>query len=324
MHHAFYLGHDVLWRVRDPISQWIWAYHNGYGIPITWPKLKPLGTWHWNAESTLQRNIAPHQGSILGLLGLWAGAVGSCQLSTHGYHFIIVSFILNAHYSPMQECDVSHSPLFTRPSPWPKHKSLEAWHWNAERLLLTSLLLSLYSILTIYCVLLCMSIGGGLGIPFPAIYAAWSLTLKCWNALKCTMEKNHLSLSFIKDRSRDCCVSGWVLWGPVIPAPVIITSLLLSLYSILTIYCVPLCMSVMHDALGMVTNHWKLEIFPHYLLCPTLYECNAWCIRGGLGIPYPAIYLGHDVLWRVGDPISQWMMAPDPSTNHWEPGVQML
>ena len=41
-------------------------------------------------------------------------------------------------------------------------------------------------------------------------------------------------------------------------------------------------------------------------------------------MPYPSIYLGHDVLWRVRDPISQWMMAPDPSTNHWELGIEML
>ena len=54
----------------------------------------------------------------------------------------------------------------------------------------------------------------------------------------------------IKDRSQDPWVSGQVLWGPVIPAPTVITSLLLALYSMLTIYCVLLCMSVMHDALG--------------------------------------------------------------------------
>ena len=59
------------------------------------------------------------------------------------------------------------------------------------------------------------------------------------------MEKNHPSSGFIKDQSRGPRVSGLVLWGPVIPAPVVITSLLLSLYSILTIYCVLLCMSVM-------------------------------------------------------------------------------
>ena len=56
----------------------------------------------------------------------------------------------------------------------------------------------------------------------------------------------------IKDRSWGPWVSRWVLWGPLIPAPVVITSLLLSLYSVLSIYCVLLCMSVMHDALGRV------------------------------------------------------------------------
>ena len=44
-------------------------------------------------------------------------------------------------------------------------------------------------------------------------------------------------------------VSGQVLSGFVIPVPVVIISLLLSLYSILTIYCVVPCMSVMHDVL---------------------------------------------------------------------------
>ena len=53
----------------------------------------------------------------------------------------------------------------------------------------------------------------------------------------------------IGDQSRSHRVSGQVLWGPVIPAPVVITSLLLSLYSILIIYCVLPCVSVMHDVL---------------------------------------------------------------------------
>ena len=30
------------------------------------------------------------------------------------------------------------------------------------------------------------------------------------------------------------------------------------------------------------------------------------------------------MLWRVRDLISQWIMAPEPSTNHWEPGIEML
>ena len=76
----------------------------------------------------------------------------------------------------------------------------------------------------------------------------------------------------IKDRSWGPWVSRWVLWGPLIPAPVVITSLLWSLYSILTIYCVLLCMSVMHDALGRVghlipcylhglePDHWKPDM----------------------------------------------------------------
>ena len=112
--------------------------------------------------------------------------------------------------------------------------------------------------LTIYCVLACMSVmhdalGGSHSLL--RIYPAWpltqaqtigSLTLKRW---KCNMEKNHFSSGLIGDRSWDPRVSGRVLWGLVTPVPVVITSLLLSLSSILTIYCVLPCMSVMHDVL---------------------------------------------------------------------------
>ena len=31
----------------------------------------------------------------------------------------------------------------------------------------------------------------------------------------------------------------------------------------------------------------------------------------------------HDVLWRVGDPISRWM-APDLNTNHWNPDIETV
>ena len=37
--------------------------------------------------------------------GLWAGAVGSRHSSTRGYHFIVVGFILNAHYLLCPKCD---------------------------------------------------------------------------------------------------------------------------------------------------------------------------------------------------------------------------
>ena len=60
------------------------------------------------------------------------------------------------------------------------------------------------------------------------------------------MEKNHPHQALIPGP----WVSGRVLWGPVILAPVVT-------YSILTIYCVLLCMSVMHDALG--DGHKPLE-----------------------------------------------------------------
>ena len=85
-------------------------------------------------------------------------------------------------------------------------------------MVIISLLLALYSILTIYCV----------------------LNTNHWKR-DIEMLKVHYGEKspLIKDQSRGPQVSGRVLWGPVIPVPVVITSLLLSLYSTLTIYCVP-------------------------------------------------------------------------------------
>ena len=119
--------------------------------------------------------------------------------------------------------------------------------------IITSLLLSLYSILTIYCVLLCMSAMhdalGRVGDPVPCYLR--SLEPDHWKLDIVTLKVHYgEKSSLIKDQSWGLWVSGWVLWGPLIPAPMVITSLLLSLYSVLTIYCVLLCMSVMHDAFG--------------------------------------------------------------------------
>ena len=160
-------------RIGDPISRYLpgpWCIMEGWGsnIPMNdgpWPRHKSLGTWRLNAVSTLQKSIAPHQGlilrppglwagvvSILGPPGLWAGAVGSRHSNTHGYHFIIVGFILNTHYllcPTLYECDawciggglgIPFSTIYPAwPLTWPKPQTIG------------------------------------------------SLTLKCW---KCTMEKN--------------------------------------------------------------------------------------------------------------------------------------
>ena len=99
MHDA--LGKD--WGSHIPLSTWAMMYYGGSGAIIDWDmgsltQAQTIGNLALNAESTLQRSIAPHQGSILGPPGLWEGALGSRHLSTHGYYFIIVHFILNAHY----------------------------------------------------------------------------------------------------------------------------------------------------------------------------------------------------------------------------------
>ena len=87
-------------RVGDPIP----CYLRGLA-PDHWkPDIEMLKV-HYGEKSPL---IQPHQGSILGPLGLWVGAVGCPHSSTRGYHFIVVVFILNTHYllcPTLYECD---------------------------------------------------------------------------------------------------------------------------------------------------------------------------------------------------------------------------
>ena len=145
----------------------------------------------------------------------------------------------------------------------------------------------------------------------------------------------------IKDRSRGPRVSGQVMWCPVIPAP---TGIPGSLGGYHFIVVVLICM--MHwGGLGapfrVIYAAWRLAISslirPHRGSIPgalgllgcccgvlSFHFLTIYCVLPCVSVMHHAFYLGHDVLWRVRDPISQWMMAPDPSSNHWEPGTKML
>ena len=220
---------------------WVWCME-GYGshIPIdgSWPKHKTLEAWHWNAESALWRKIAPHQGSIQGPPGLWAGAVGpvipgSRHSSTRGYHFFVVVFILNTHYllcPTLYECDAwcigegwgSHSLLSTRPGPWPKHKPLEARHWNAESALRSKLPL----------------IKDWSRDPWVGAVGSHHSSTRGYHFIVVVFILNTHYL--LCPTSYECDV--WCIgrWSQTIG----------SQKYFLTIYCVLPCMSVIHDALG--------------------------------------------------------------------------
>ena len=78
-----------------------------------------------------------------------------------------------------------------------------------------------------------------LRIPCLCIYPTWlpDLSTNHWKPdiemFKVNYEEK---LPVIRDRSRGIRLSGRVLWGPLIPAPMVVTSMLLVLYLILTIY----------------------------------------------------------------------------------------
>ena len=115
----------------------------------------------------------------------------------------------------------------------------------------------------------------GVGDPISR-WMAPDLNTNHWNPDIETLKMHYREkLPLIKDRSWDPWVSGWVLWGqglipghpdlrgPIIPAPVVITSLFLALYSLLTMYCVLPCMIVMHDVLGVhCRSHIPLSTWP--------------------------------------------------------------
>ena len=80
------------------------------------------------------------------------------------------------------------------------------------------------------------------------------------------MEKNRPSSGLIRDRSWGLWVSGWVLWGPVISAP------MGSHHSSTRGYHFIVVIFILNIHYFIVVV-FILNI--HYLLCPTLYECDA-------------------------------------------------
>ena len=112
-----------------------------------------------------------------------------------------------------------------------------------------------YSILTIYCVLPCMSVMHDVLWRVMDPISRWmapDLNTKHWKRDIEILKVHYREKSpLIKDRSRGPQVSGRVLWGPVILA---------SRHSSTRGY------------------HFFVVVFilnTHYLLCPTLYECDA-------------------------------------------------
>ena len=114
------------------------------------------------------------------------------------------------------------------------------------------------------------------------------------------------ALPLIRDRSWDPRVSGQVLLS--FRAPMVITSLLFALYSMLIIYCVLPSMHVMHDALGRVgdpilhhlpglaPNHWKPDIEMlkgHYGEKSPLIKPHRGSILGLLGLWVGAVGSRH-------------------------------
>ena len=57
-----------------------------------------MKAWHSNVESALRIKIAPRQGSILGLMVLWADVGMMGPHSTYSYtYYIVVGFILTTN-----------------------------------------------------------------------------------------------------------------------------------------------------------------------------------------------------------------------------------
>ena len=85
----------------------------------------------------------------------------------------------------------------------------------------------------------CNALCRELRIPYLCIYPTWTpdLSTNHWKPDIETLKVNYREkMPLVKDRSLGIRLSGGVLWGPLIPAPMVITSMLLALYSILTIY----------------------------------------------------------------------------------------